>query len=363
MNSRIRMTAAAVMGLVALTGCSLIGSSGEEATDATAGPTGSSGTVGGEVVLLTHDSWAMPKKLVKAFEADTGYDLTIRSSGDAGTLTNRLVLTKGDPEGDVAFGVDNTFASRALDEGVFAEVDRTQPPGAAGFVLPDDEGSRLAPIDVGDVCVNIDKDWFAAEGIDPPRTLDDLTDPAYENLLVTPAATTSSTGMAFLLATIGEYGDGWADYWSDLIHNGAKVTDGWSDAYYVDFTAAAEKGTRPIVVSYDSSPAFTLTDDGRESTTEALLDTCFQQVEYAGVLAGAQDPTGAEAVVQWLQSPEVQAALPTQMYVFPVRDDVTLPDDWARFAVRPDSTLHVAPADIAANRDAWLVEWQDVATR
>ncbi len=40
------------------------------------------------------------------------------------------------------------------------------------------------------------------------------------------------------------------------------------------------------------------------------------------VLEGAANPAGAEAVVDWLLSDEVQAALPTSMYVFPVSDDV-----------------------------------------
>ncbi len=69
------------------------------------------------------------------------------------------------------------------------------------------------------------------------------------------------------------------------------------------------------------------------STTAALLDTCFRQVEYAGVLSGAANPEGAEAVVDWLLSPEVQAALPTSMYVFPVDGATELPADWSTYAV------------------------------
>jgi thiamine transport system substrate-binding protein len=346
------------VGLLALglTGCSLVGTGNDEPT-----PTRGAGT--GEVVLLTHDSWAMPKRLVRAFESDTGLDLTVRSIGDAGSLTNKLVLTKDDPEGDVAYGVDNTFASRALDEGVFTASHRSLPPGADAFALPGDDGHALAPVDSGAVCVNVDKDWFAAHHQKPPRTLDDLADPAYRDLFVTPAATTSSPGLAFLLATISQYGVNWPDYWARLMANGTKITSGWSDAYYVDFTAGGESGDRPIVVSYDSSPAFTLADGGRATTTKALLGTCFQQVEYAGVLAHAADPDGAEKVVQWLLSPEVQAVLPTKMYVFPVRSGVPLPREWARFAKRPSSTHELDPDEVASSRQAWLTQWQDITSR
>ncbi|MFC7496740.1 MULTISPECIES: thiamine ABC transporter substrate-binding protein [unclassified Nocardioides] len=314
------------------------------------------------VVLVTHESFVLPKKLQRQFEQESGYDLVVRASGDAGALTNKLVLTKEDPLGDVAFGVDNTFASRALEEGVFAAYDATLPEGADQYRLPGDDDHALTPVDNASVCVNIDDTWFADQDLEPPTGLDDLADPAYRDLFVTSGAATSSPGMAFLLATIAEYGDEWPDYWERLMDNGAKLTDGWSDAYQVDFTQGGGQGKRPIVLSYDSSPAFTIADDG-SSTTSALLDTCFRQVEYAGVLDGAANTDGAEALVDFLLTPEVQAALPTSMYVFPVDASVELPAEWATFAEQPTEPLEVDPADIAEHRDEWLRDWSDVTSR
>ena len=316
-----------------------------------------------KVVLVTHDSFFLPKPLVKKFETESGYDLVVRASGDGGILTNKLVLTKGDPIGDVAFGVDNTFASRALDEGVFTPYDATLPAGAADFVLPGDSDHRLTPIDNGNVCVNVDDTYFAAHHLAEPKTLDDLTDPAYRDLFVLPGAATSSTGMAFLLATVAEYGDAWPDYWTRLMGNGAKLTAGWSDAYEVDFTQGGGKGDRPIVLSYDSSPAFTVPKGSDSSTTSALLDTCFEQIEYAGILEGAANSKGAAALIDFLLSNEVQAALPESMYVFPVVDGVELPADWATYAKQPTAPYAVDPADVAAHRDDWLREWSDVTSR
>ena len=313
------------------------------------------------VVLVTHESFVLPKPLERKFEQQSGYDLVVRGSGDAGALTNKLVLTKDNPLGDVAFGVDNTFASRALDEGVFAPYDAQLPAGVDEYQLPGDDEHRLTPIDNASVCVNIDDTWFADHKLAPPRTLEDLTKPAYEDLFVTPGAATSSPGMAFLLTTIAAYGDDWPDYWTKLMDNGAKLTAGWSDAYEVDFTQGGGHGDRPIVLSYDSSPAFTVKDG--KSTTSALLDTCFRQVEYAGVLDGAGNPTGAEALIDFLLSPEVQAALPDSMYVFPVASDTPLPQEWAKFAKQPRTPYAVDPADISDHRDEWLREWSDVTSR
>lgn len=344
--------AAGIAACLLASGCSLVG---EPSDDGSAGAGGSD-----TVVLVTHDSWALPKKLVAAFEQQSGLRLEVEAAGDAGTLTNKLVLTADDPTGDVAFGVDNTFASRALDAGVFDEAGVEPAPGADAYALADG-ADRLVPVDFANVCVNVDTTWFADHDQAPPRTFEDLVDPAYRDLFVAPGAATSSTGMAFLLATVARFGDAWPDYWSQLMANGATLTDGWSDAYYVDFTQGGGHGKRPVVLSYDSSPAFTL--DHGASTTRALLDTCFQQVEYAGVLAGAANPEGARAFLEFLESPEVQAALPESMYVFPVRDGVELPAVWAKFARKPSDPATLDPADIAAHRDEWLTTWTDVTTR
>ncbi|WP_372729963.1 thiamine ABC transporter substrate binding subunit [Nocardioides sp.] len=347
-----RAGAAAFVLAVTTTGCSAIGESVQD-----------DGPASDRVVVVTHDSFSLPKKLLRQFETESGFEVVVRKAGDAGALTNKLVLTADDPIGDVAFGVDNTFASRALDAGVFAAYEHDLPAGAGDHSLPGDDDQRLTPVDNGNVCINVDDTWFDERELAPPTTLADLADPAYRDLLVLPGAATSSPGMAFLLATVAEYGDDWPRYWADLMENGAKLTAGWSDAYFVDFTAGGGEGDRPIVLSYDSSPAFTVPEGADASTTSALLETCFEQVEYAGVLDGAENVDGAEAFIDFLTGAEVQASLPESMYVFPVRDDVDLPAEWAAYAVQPDEAYAVDPSEIAANRDDWLREWSDVTSR
>lgn len=361
-NPTRRLLAGLLLACLPLTACSLVGTSSDDpSTDTSSGPRPTT------VKLVTHESFALPDELIAAFESRTGMMLDVQAAADAGTLTNKLVLTQGSPAGDVAFGVDNTFASRALDAGVFAPFKADLPDGVAQFALPSTDGgtdNRLVPIDNGNVCVNIDTGWFASRGIPEPATFDDLVKKPYKNLTVIPGAATSSPGMAFLLATIAKYGeDGWPDYWRKLMDNGVKLTSGWSDAYFVDFTQGGGTGKRPIVLSYDSSPAFTVPKGGDASTTAALLDTCFQQVEYAGVLAGAANPEGAEEFIDFMLSEEVQAALPDSMYVFPVRSGVPLPSDWAKYAVQPTAPATIDPQTIAENRDAWLREWTDITTR
>lgn len=348
-----------------LAACSVSG--GDDAdSGGDASADGSGGAAGGTVVLATHDSWALPERLVTQFERDTGLELEIVPSGDAGELTNKLVLTRGQPIADAVFGVDNTFGSRALEEGVLVDgtadsgVTADGPSTAADYALPGDDGGALAPVDWGDVCVNVDLAWFRERGEEPPATLEDLTDPAYRDLFSTPSAASSSPGFAFLLATVGAFGeDGWQDYWRDLLDNGARVAGSWTDAYEGDFTASGQ-GDRPVVLSYSSSPPFTIPEGGDEPTTAALPDTCFRQVEYAGVLEGADNPEGAEQVVRWLQSRPVQEALPSSMYVYPVDGEAALPPQWERFAPAADEPFTVDPATVDERRDDWIREWTDL---
>ena len=90
------------------------------------------------------------------FTEETGIDVELLVAGDTGTMVSKAVLTAGNPEGDVMFGVDNTFLSRVVDDDVF------EPYEAAGLddvpdelraLVPDGEAT---PVDFGDVCVNYD---------------------------------------------------------------------------------------------------------------------------------------------------------------------------------------------------------------
>ena len=353
----IRHTAALGVAALALTACSATGGSSSGAA------AGGDASGGGSVTLVTHDSFHVGEGLLEKFEADTGLTVTQVAPGDGGALVNQLILTKDAPLGDVVFGIDNTFASRAIEEGVL-EPYRSQVPAAADAeqYAPDDSGS-LTAVDLGDVCLNVDHGWFADRGLAEPTTLEDLTDPAYRDLTVVTNAATSSPGLAFLLATVGAFGeDGWQQYWKDLTANGLKVAEGWSDAYYTDFSGGGGGGSRPIALSYASSPPETIPEGGDEPVTGAMLDTCFRQVEYAGVLAGAKNPEGARELVDWLLSDAVQADIPGTMYMYPVSSAVDLPDDWARWAPLADHPYTVPVDEIDANREQWVREWTDLVT-
>lgn len=286
--------------------------------------------------VVVHDSVSISKELLASFTKQNGIEVKLLKAGDAGAMTNKLVLTKDAPIGDAVYGIDNTFAGVADKNKII-------------------DGS-LTAIDYGDVCMNFDKTWFATNEQAAPTSIKDLIKPEFDGLTVVENPNTSSTGLAFLAATVSVFGEkGWQSYWQALKNNNVKIAAGWEDAYYTDFSGSSGKGKYPIVLSYSSSPADEVRDNG-ESQTEALLDSCYRQTEYAGVLAGAKNKAGAEAFVKFLQSAEFQASLPGSMYVYPVVTGTALPESWAQFAPVTDKPVG-GELDVNAGREAWLKAW------
>jgi thiamine transport system substrate-binding protein len=320
------------------------------------------------ITLMTHDSFFLPEGTFEAFEVEHGVSVQLLPSGDAGAMVNQAILTADRPLADVLFGVDNTFLSRALEAGIF------EPHASAALEhvparLQLDAQDRVTPIDVGHVCLNLDRAAFGEGGLPQPATLEDLADPALAGQLVVQNPATSSPGLSFLLATVAAFGeDGWADYWSALRDNDVTVTSGWEEAYYGYFSGAAgSEGEQPIVVSYASSPVaevlFGADPEAAVSPTLALEAGCFEQIEFAGVLAGTEQPELAGALIDYLLSPEVQAELPMAMFVYPARSDVALPAAFEQHALVPAAPASLDPAVIDANREAWISEWTDIVLR
>ena len=318
-----------------------------------------------EVVLLTHDSFAVSKQLKHAFEEQTGLTLRVLQAGDANETLNRALLTAGDPQADVIFGIDDAVLSRAL-EGELLDAYRSDGlESVAEEFRPPDE--RVTPIDHGEVCLNVDRGWFAERGIAPPKTLVDLTLPRYRNLLVVENPATSSPGLAFLLATVARFGDKWEGYWRKLRANGVLAVDGWEEAYTQQFSGASgSPGKRPIVVSYATSPAAEVIFAAKPldvSPTAAVEDGCYRQVEYAGILRGAANEGGAKQLIDFMLSEAFQAAVPDAMFVYPVREGVELPAAFLEHAIVPDAPLELDAEQIDENRDRWVARWTEIVVR
>jgi thiamine transport system substrate-binding protein len=247
------------------------------------------------VTLVAHDSFAISDGSIAEFEAQSGYKLEILRAGDAGSVTNRLVLTKNAPIGDVVFGIDNSFRGLAEENELI-------------------EGS-LSEISYSDVCFNYDRIWFEENQVEPPATWRELVLPKYRELTVVSNPLTSSPGMGFLTTTVAAFGEeGFENFWRQLKDNGVRVAVGWEEAYFI---------------------------------------------EFVGILAGAKNPTGAKALIEFLLGEPFQSTMPGLMYVYPVNSEATVPEEWSKYGPSANSTIGEA-LDIQSNRSSWQDKWSAI---
>lgn len=320
------------------------------------------------LTVITHDSFAVSESVVKAFESQNNARLEFVKSGDAGSALNRVILSKGSPQGDVFYGVDNTFLSRAIAENVFEpyaspELAKIDP---AFKLAPNNEAS---PVDYGDVCINFDKAYFSSHNLTVPQSFEDLVKPEYgpgsgkDGLLVMENPATSSPGLAFLLATIAHFGeDHYLDYWKQLKQNGLVVVNDWETAYYTNFSGSSGKGAQPMVVSYASSPAAEVVYAStplKDSPTASITapGTCYRQVEFVGILKGTKNEELARKFVDFMLGKQFQEDMPLQMFVYPVNPDAALPEAFVKYASQAEQPALLDPALVAKNRDRWIADW------
>lgn len=326
-----------------------------------------------KIKVVTHDSFGLSTDVLADFEKTNNAKVEIVKQGDAGEMLNKVVLAASNQLGDVAFGIDNTYLTRAISSNVFDDYTTTKTSDIKPEFLIDTSG-KFTPVDHGEVCVDYDKKWFAEKQKTPPTSFEDLTKPEFKNLTVVPSAATSSTGLSFFFGTIAHFGDTttakdskWATYWSDLKRNGVSIVGGWEQAYNTSFTGGPGKGDRPIVISYSSSPPAAVADMPDPKPTESPIgvvsSTCFQQIEFAGVLKGTKQPDLARKFVDFMVSKQVQNDIPSQMYMYPVTTTAQLPDVWARYSVAIPKPLRLEPKWIADNREKSIEVWTQITSK
>ena len=317
---------------------------------------------------MTHDSFAVSETVLKEFEAAHNVTVAILKSGDGGTLLNTALLNQETPLADVLYGLDNTLLSRALDNELFEVYDSPAlAPLAADLKL--DSSNRALPVDYGDVCLNYDKAYFANQGLLPPNNLNDLIKPEYRGLVVMADPATSSTGLAFMLATWSALGEeGFQTYWQALRANDLKVVSDWETAYYTEFSGSSGRGPRPVVVSYASSPpaevvfaTTPLTDAPTASVTSA--GSCFRQIEFVGILKGTANRDLAEAWINFMLSQAFQEDMPLNMFVYPALPSAQLPEAFVKYSSKVEAPIILDAKTIADNRDRLIQLWTEIVVK
>lgn len=122
------------------------------------------------------------------------------------------------------------------------------------------------------------------------------------------------------------------------------------------------KGESDLVLSYTTSPAYHILEEKKDNYAAAnFSEGHYLQVEVAARTAASKQPELAQKFLQFMVSPAFQNAIPTGNWMYPVAN-VTLPAGFEQLT-KPATTLEFTPAEVAAQRQAWISEWQRAVSR
>ncbi len=316
---------------------------------------------GTELVVYTYRSfvrWGPAAAIEEAFEArHPGVDLVWVAPGGGAEMLSRLVaeLSTGKTDADVFLGLSAMDLPRALKEDVFGPYDPVLVPNLAHIPeeLQFDATGRVIPFDHGYVT------FVASSALREdlvPRTFADLLRPELRGKIILQDPRTSTTGLAFLLWTVARFGDDWPAFWKALLPNTLTVTKGWTEAF-----SMFEAGEAPIVLSYSTDAAYAYITAGAEKYRVVTPDgEAYRLVEGMGIVRTTTKLDLAHSFMDIVLSPEIQTLIPTSQWMFPVRGDVELPPDFARYAVLPENPVFVSPTYAADRLEEWIVRWQQV---
>ncbi len=277
-----------------------------------------------ELTIWTYDSfiseWGPAAEIADAFTKTYGIKLHFVSKGDGGALLSSLLDVTKTPNADVVIGLDNNQLEKALASGLFTPL-QLKNIGQIQKNLLIDPSNRLIPFDYGQFAFI----WDSQSGIEPPTSLEDLTNPRFRKKIIIMDPRTSTPGLGFLAWTEAVYGNGWKDYWKRLAPSILAMTPSWDTGYGL-FT----KGEAPLVLSYSTSPAY----HKAYENTERYKSLQFKeghpaQIELAGVLASSRNRENALKLIDFLISSACQAFLPETQWMFPANTGTKLPPSFA----------------------------------
>ncbi len=325
------------------------------------------------LTIVTYDINALSDDVLNRFTNQTGVQIDMIRTGDAGGILELLLLTKDNPQADLALGLDNTYLQTALQFDLLAEHNAEIPNLDITATIPYN-GNKAVPFDQGYICLNADTQALSENNLAFPTTLEELTAPEWKGKTAFPSPVTSSPGRAFMVASIDYFEQKSSnttafDWWADMAENDAIFTSGWTEAYETHYTGGYGKyepgyiGDAWLTVSYCHSPGVEAFYGGNSTISAALeIDfASFSQVEYAAPVNGGGSKNAVNAFIEYLLTDEVNTNMPENNLMYSVLEGKDLPET---NGYRYHSPVPTQPSTIEMDRiglemEEWLEEWRD----
>ncbi|QLF68773.1 thiamine ABC transporter substrate binding subunit [Peteryoungia desertarenae] len=307
------------------------------------------------LTIYTYESfvseWGPGPKVKEAFEQTCNCTVNFVGVADGVALLTRLKLEGETSKADIVLGIDTNLIEEAKQTGLFdthgIDASKANVPGN----FSDDV---FLPYDYGHFAVVYDTEAMT----NPPTSLKELVEGDPNQKIVIQDPRTSTPGLGLLLWVKSVYGDEAPQAWAKLKDRVLTVTPGWSEAYGL-FT----KGEAPMVLSYATSPAYHMVAEETERYQAAeFSEGHYIQIEVAGLLKNAPEKELAREFLAFMLEPGFQDTIPTNNWMMPAAPtSEPLPEAFGKL-IQPKVTFLMSPEEVAANRKAWIDEWQAAMT-
>ncbi|WP_340099664.1 thiamine ABC transporter substrate-binding protein [Salinibaculum salinum] len=292
--------------------------------------------------------------LKEEFESEFDRDLIWQTPSNELNHYVQRKQSNVDIDADVYLGVNTEDLVRIddeLDESLFTESGDIEGKDDVKSGLQFDPQDRAVPYDTGYVSLVYDGTQMTA-----PETFDGLLADDVRGDLIAQNPGSSSTGRAFLLHTIKEYGpDGYLDYWTDLQDNDVQVLGSWGDAY-----GAWSNGEAPMVVSYSTDQVFADQEgqDLEKHQVRFLNDQGYANPEGMAIFANSDRTEAAREFMSFLLRPEIQGEIAVRNVQFPATDSADVPDDYAELAQEPPEPVTFTYEELQGQVSGWIEDWE-----
>jgi thiamine transport system substrate-binding protein len=301
------------------------------------------------LTIYTYDGfaaeWGPGTPLKEGFEATCNCNVNwVAADSSIGTL--RRVQLEGDStEADIIVGLDTAIAGEARATGLFADHGLE----LSGLSLPEPwTDAQFVPFDYSHFAFMHDTDTMP----EPPQSFEELIALDDDVKIAIQDPRSATPGLGLLLWVKAAYGDQAPEIWAGLKPHILTITRDWSESYSLFLEGEAD-----MVLSYTTSPAYHIFDEGDHTIKAALFEEGhFPQIEVAGILKSSDQQDLAREFLAYLASPEGQRHIPTTNWMFPVVDlGAELDPSFAELP-EPETTLTLPEEEIIANSGAWIDE-------
>jgi thiamine transport system substrate-binding protein len=314
---------------------------------------------------------ATNQQIFTTFETDFDCIVDLEYFSDAGAALAKVIAERDSPQADVIIGIDNTMIFEAKKRNILISYEPTTSENISTSAINGlDPDFFVTPYDFGFISLIYDKNRVNSTLIPDPSTitLDDLKNPELAQLLVTEDPTLSSTGLGFLMWTIGIYekvlGEDWQSWWRDVSQY-IQVEKSWGDAFDVFYQSAAN---RPIMVSYATDPAYNYLWF-EDTSVDVLLSHennnsyAWLQIEGLGIIEGTNNLELAKNFIEWFTQPTVQELIPENNWMYPSNFQVPLPASFD-YAVDPSTVTPLndlfTTTELIDSLENWRTDWEEI---